>query len=1152
MKLERQNRLAALRQLVNRRILVLDGAMGTALQAADLNAADFGGPELEGCNEVLCDSRPDVVLDIHRAYLRAGADAVETNSFGGTPLVLGEYGLADRARELNRLAARLARQAADEFTTADRPRFCVGSMGPTTKAISVTGGIGFAELRHHFAIQALGLLEGGADLLLVETQQDTRNVKAALLGIQDAFAEADDSAPVWVSGTIEPTGTMLAGQSAEALCVSLRHAELFALGLNCATGPQFMTDSVRSLAELSEVLLSCIPNAGLPDENGIYNESPAAMAAVLERFADHGWLNIVGGCCGTTPAHIEALARMVEGKTPRRPRPHSRALYSGIDMVESTADNRPLLVGERTNVIGSRKFKQLIGQERFDEAAEIGRLQAKAGAQILDVCLADPDRDELADVERFLDQLVRRVKLPLMLDSTDARVLEQALTYCQGKAIINSINLEDGRERFEMVVPLALRFGAALVVGTIDEDPQQGMAVTRQRKLEVAERSFGILVDEMGVRPEDIIWDPLTFPCATGDAQYVGSAVETIEGLRLIKQRFPQTRTVLGVSNVSFGLPPAGREVLNAVFLYHCTQAGLDLAIVNSEKLERFASIPDEERKLAEDLLFNRNPDAIANFAAHFRDAAPRQTRPSENLSLDERLARYIVEGSKDGLIEDLDRKLAEAEPLAIINGPLMDGMSEVGRLFNANELIVAEVLQSAEAMKAAVNHLEPRMEKRSGSRKGRVLLATVKGDVHDIGKNLVEIILSNNGYEVINLGIKVPPEQLIAAVREHAPDAIGLSGLLVKSAQQMVVTGEDLRDAGIRLPLLVGGAALSPRFARERIAPAYASPTLYAQDAMQGLDLLERVSREGAEAVAAEQERRFARNAPASAPPAQLVTSQRRSAKVRIDLAIPKVPDRLRHVEAVEDLVDLWNHINPQMLYGKHLGYRGKVARALRDKEPKLLKLVEQMDRVRAECLDGGMQVRCVWQWFAAESRGNSIEFFADDSAKAPLATLSFPRQPGPDGLCIADYVLPARDGWRDSVALLVTCAGTGILERSRLAREKGEYVRSHGLAALALESAEAAAEWLHARLRANWGIRAEESGNPEDYFGTRYRGRRFSFGYPACPDLAGQRTLFALLAPEAIGVHLTEGDMMDPEASVSALVFHHPDAEYFDASRA
>src|SRR5262245_60777349 len=858
-----QQRAEALYELLAERILVLDGATGTWLQGQDLTAEDFGGADLEGCNENLVLTRPDVILRMHGDYLAAGADMVETDTFGGTPLVLAEYGLSEKAVEINRRAAELAREAAAAASTPGRLRFVAGSMGPTTKAMTVTGGVTFDDLVVHYRTQALGLLQGGADVLLLETTQDTRNLKAGLIGVEQGFAEVGWRTPVMVSVTIEPMGTMLAGQGVDALYASVMHAPLLSVGINCATGPEFMRDHIRSLSAISKTLTSCYPHAGLPDVLGQYSETPESISRELGHFMQEGWVNIVGGCCGTTPAHIRAIAAAAEGKKPRRPAIHSKTLFSGIELMEADVDNRPVLVGERTNVLGSRKFKKLVAAGDWDSAADIARAQIKNGAQVIDVCLQDPDRDESADANAFLTRVIRMVKAPLMLDSTDAKVLELGLKWSQGKSILNSINLEDGEERFKTVIPLAQRYGAALVVGTIDEDPEHGMAVTRKRKLEVARRSYTLLTEKYGVPPEDILFDPLVFPCGTGDEKYVGSAEETIEGIRLIKSEFPETKTILGISNVSFGLPESGREVLNSVFLYHATKAGLDLAIVNTEKIVRYPSIPEEERKLAEDLIFNRGADPIGGFASHFKakGAAPKVPKARAGTPL-ERLPRYILAGSKEGLVDDLEAvRTGGMAPLDVINGPLMDGMREVGRLFNANELIVAEVLQSAEAMKAAVSHLEKFMEKAGGARKGKVILATVKGDVHDIGKNLVEIILSNNGYEVVNLGIKVPPEKLVEADEAHAPDLIGLSGLLVKSAQQMVTTAQDLTAAGVDAPMLVGGAALSQKFTDHRISPAYGGLACYAEDAMRGLALADRIlsGEEARAALAAESEKRRA-----------------------------------------------------------------------------------------------------------------------------------------------------------------------------------------------------------------------------------------------------------------------------------------------------
>ena len=1171
----------SLRALMGQRVLVLDGAMGTMLQQCDLTAADFGGAVLEGCNEVLVRTRPDVVLDIHRKYFAAGSDIVETNTFGATPLVLAEYGLQAEAFELNKKAAELARTAAAEFSTAARPRFVAGSMGPTTKAITVTGGVTFDGLRENYYVQAKGLVEGGADLLLVETCQDTRNIKAALLAIEKLSKEIGGQIPTIVSVTIEPMGTMLAGQTVEAMWASLRHAKPLAFGMNCATGPEFMTDHIRTLSASTGEFVSCYPNAGLPDEEGKYLETPTSLAAQLEKFVDHGWLNIVGGCCGTTEKHIAAIAQMVEGKKPRAlPKESHRAVYSGIETVEADDSTRPLLVGERTNVIGSRLFKNLVAEEKWEEASEIARRQVKGGAHIVDVCLQSTERDEKKDIPVFYEKLIRKVKAPVMVDTTDATAIELALTYCQGKAIINSINLEDGEEKFEKVVPIAHDYGAAVVVGCIDEDKLQAQAFTRERKLEIARRSYELLTKKYGIAPEDIIFDPLVFPCATGDENYIGGAVETVEGIRIIKQALPDVRTILGISNVSFGLPAGAREVVNSVFLYYCTKAGLDLAIVNTEKLERFASIPEHERELAENLLFQHppkkvddsNPRAdllksapgdwreqnkeqraainqfhIAAITEHFRTTKKKEKLRAEDIPLDQRLANYIIEGTRDGLVEDLEKKRAEGTaPLDIINGPLMAGMSEVGRLFNANELIVAEVLQSAEAMKASVNHLEQFMEKADTAKRGKIVLATVKGDVHDIGKNLVEIILKNNGYDVVNLGIKVPPEELIKAYQQHHPDAIGLSGLLVKSAQQMVITANDLKDAGIMIPLLVGGAALSGKFTQTKIAPSYGNAVCYAKDAMTGLrlmnELMDPATRETVLRANGELASGVSVTTTVRVEELPAVT---RSPKVRADLPIQPVGYLDRKVRLVPDLREVWSYINPYMLFGRHLGYKGDFEKRLAEREPKAVELFAAMEEVKEEAAKF-MKVRAVWQFFEAEAEGEKLHVFAPGES-APALTWKLKRQKIGDRLCLSDYILPAKDGKRDHVAVFVVSAGEGVRERSEAAKNAGYYFRSHGLQSLAIETAEACAEWVHRRIREDWGFPDPLEMTMAQRFTSRYRGKRYSFGYPACPDLEDQAGIWKLLKPEEIGVELTEGFMMDPEASVSALAFIHPDCTYF-----
>lgn len=1164
-----------------KRIMILDGAMGTMLQRANLTAQDFGGEEYEGCNEILTLTRPDVIRSVHEAYLEAGADLIETNTFGATTVVLAEYDLEDRDQELNHAAARLAREMADRFSTPDKPRFVAGSMGPTTKSLSLTGGVTFDELEEAYYRQAIALMDGGVDTLLVETAQDTLNVKAAGAGIQRAFAEKGQELPVMISGTIEPMGTTLAGQNIEAFYVSIEHLHPISVGLNCATGPEFMRDHIRSLSQIADCGVSCYPNAGLPDEEGHYHEEPEGLARKMVGFAEKRWLNIAGGCCGTTPEHVRALADALKGYKPRPIEEHHLSAVSGLEPVFAEEENRPLLVGERTNVIGSKKFRDLIADGRYEESSEIARAQAKKGAQVIDVCLANPDRDEYADMAEFLPYVVKKVKAPLMIDSTDPKVIELGLKHSQGKAIINSINLEDGLARFEEVVPLLKTYGAAVVVGTIDE---QGMAVNRERKLEVAKRSYAILTG-YGVHPEDIIFDPLTFPVATGDESYLGSARETVEGIRLIKQEFPQCKTILGVSNVSFGLPAAGREVLNAVFLYHTTKAGLDYAIVNAEKLVRFASLSEPERQLADALLFETKEETVSQFAEFYRNKTVAKATEERVLSLEERLGQYVIEGSKEGLFTDLEEGIQKYTALELINGPLMSGMEEVGRLFNANQLIVAEVLQSAEVMKAAVSFLEPYLEKKEAAVKGKILLATVKGDVHDIGKNLLEIILSNNGFQVINVGIKVSPEQLIAAVQTEKPDAIGLSGLLVKSAQQMAVTAQDLRNAGIRVPLLTGGAALTARFVENKIIPEYAGPVLYARDAMKGLELANQyvgASSTYGRAVMTTQEedhgltRSLTQNVhqdfssqsdaqslvqSSTQSSAQSDTQSNRDAEVQqasesltqhsrgISATSPLLPpDTERHVLRDYPITQLWPYLNRKMLLGKHLGIRGDVEKLLAEGDPQVVEVYQTVERVFKKSIETGiLRAQGIYQFFPAQSEGDETFIYNPKDQAQILERFRFPRQIKEQCLCLSDFLRPVVSGEMDYLGMFAVTVGQGVREEAQKLKEQGEYLESYVLQALALELAEGFAERIHHMMRDSWGISDPVEMTMKERLAAGYQGLRVSFGYPACPNLEDQTKLFGLLQPGDIGIELTEGLMMDPEASVTALVFADPEARYF-----
>lgn len=1142
-----------LQEQMKKKILIMDGAMGTMIQQEPLTADDFGGEELDGCNEMLVLTRPDVIAKIHESYLEAGADLIETNTFGATSVVLAEYNLQDRSDEINTAAARLAVAAAKKFSTPEWPRYVAGALGPTTKTLSVTGGVTFEDLVESYREQARALIKEGVDALLLETSQDTLNVKAGSIGIRMAMDELNIRLPIMISGTIEPMGTTLAGQAIDAFYVSLEHLKPISVGLNCATGPEFMKDHIRSLSGIAQTAISCYPNAGLPDEDGHYHESPESLAKKMAGFAEQGWLNIAGGCCGTTPDHIRAMKEMLESFPPRSVYGDHPPVVSGIETVYIEPENRPYMVGERTNVLGSKKFKRLIMEGKYEEASEVGRSQVRGGAHVIDVCLQDPDRDELQDMEKFLQHIVKKVKVPLMLDSTDYQVIELGLKYSQGKSIINSINLEDGEEKFEQVAPLIHKYGAAAVVGTIDE---RGQAITREDKLNVAKRSYDLLVNKYGMNPSDIIFDPLVFPVGTGDTQYIGSASETIEGIRLIKEALPECQTILGLSNVSFGLPPAGREVLNSVFLYHCTKAGLDYAIVNTEKLERYASIPEEERRLAERLIFETNDESLAEFVAFFRVKKVDKQEKVSNLTLEERLASYVVEGTKEGLIPDLEEALNKYEPLDIINGPLMKGMEEVGRLFNNNELIVAEVLQSAEVMKASVAFLENFMEKKEAAVKGKIILATVKGDVHDIGKNLVEIILSNNGYKIINLGIKVPPEQLIEAYRKEKADAIGLSGLLVKSAQQMVITAQDLKSAGIDAPILVGGAALTRKFTKTRIAPEYEGLVLYAKDAMDGLDIANKLTNpQEKQKMIDELRNAIESNVQESGKKTQTsmpAPSRARSTKISPDAPVYLPPDTDRHILRDYPIGHLIPYVNLEMLLGKHLGLRGSVEKLLLAKDEKAVQLKEVVDSIFNDAKTKGIiQAHGMYRFFPAQGEGNDIVIYDPKQPDKVLKRFSFPRQNVEPYLCLSDFLKPVESGQMDYVGFLVVTAGHGVRELSGEWKDKGDYLRSHALQAIALEVAEAFAERIHHIMRDVWGFPDSPEMTMKQRLGARYQGIRVSFGYPACPNLDDQELLFDLLRPEEIGVQLTEGSMMDPEASVSAMVFAHPQAQYFNVDK-
>ena len=1149
------------------RILLLDGAMGTMIQKQNLTADDFGGEKYEGCNDYLVLTKPEIIKNIHKEYLKSGSDIIETNSFGALDIVLKDYDLEDRAFEMSKRAAELVNEAILEYRSENpddtRHLYVAGALGPSNKSISVTGGVTFDELVHTYYTAVSGLLAGGVDLILFETIQDTRNLKAAYLGLKKAMEE-NYTVPLMLSFTIESTGTTLAGQTADAFYYAVNHMHPFSVGLNCATGPEFMTQFLKTLNDISNTYISVYPNAGLPNEDGEYEETPVTLANKLEPFFKNKYLNIVGGCCGTTPDYIKEIKEKTVNYEPRNiDKDKNFNNLSGLISLETPKD-RPIYVGERTNVIGSRIFKNLIAQEKFDEATEVARLQIKGDADVIDVCLANPDRDEVSDMKAFLEKVSKFAKVPIMIDSTDINVVEKGLTYLQGKGIINSINLEDGEEKFKKMAEVIKEFGAAVVVGLIDEE---GMAVSLEKKIKVARRSYELLTKKYGIDERDIIFDTLVFPVATGDQKYIGSASATIEAIREIKKEMPNVKTILGVSNISFGLPIAGREVLNTYYMNKAYEAGLDFAIVNTEKIIPMDEISDEEKELSENILFHTDDENVSKFANFYRDKkATKKKVDVSNLTAEEKVANLVVEGSKKDLTILLDELLKKYTPIEIINGPLMTGMDEVGRLFNKNDLIVAEVLQSAEVMKASVAHLEQFMEKDESSVKGKIIMATVKGDVHDIGKNLVGIIIGNNGYEVIDLGINTPAEKIRDAVVKEKADFLGLSGLLVKSAAEMVNTVAVLREAGISIPIFVGGAALTEKFTVNKIEPAYENNiVIYSKDAMTALSDLNKMIDEKKFEEFREylQKRRDL----------LLIKDEKELQKLKVKQTVSDIKDKdgtfdyskieipkynfekIYKPETLNKQIitnikakDVFPFINLQMLIGKHLGLKWIVGKMLEKQDPRTVKMYNEIKEI-IEHGDEYFDITAIYKYFPVrrkygkEKNEFSLEILSDDLSKV-IETFNFPRQKYGQYLSLNDYVNP--DGI-EYVGFFVATAG----EKSRIVsnelKAKGEFYKGHLVNSIGLELAEATSEYIHQIMRKDVGIIDKEL-QTEDILKANYQGNRYSFGYPACPDLSDQKKLFKLLKPEIYGIKLTDEFMMYPEASVSAIVFSQPFCKYFN----
>jgi 5-methyltetrahydrofolate--homocysteine methyltransferase len=1132
------------------------------LQASDATVDDF--ESYEGCNEILNVTRPDIVTAVHEAYLDAGADCVTTNSFGANLGNLGEYGIAERIAELSEASARLARAAADRWATPDRPRWVLGSMGPGTK-LPTLGHTTFRELRDTYQVNAEGLLRGGADALIIETCQDLLQAKAAIVGARRAVAELAPDALVIAQVTIETTGTMLLGTEIGAALTALEPLGIDMLGLNCATGPGEMSEHLRYLAAHARIPISCEPNAGLPvltSDGASYPLTPAQLADAHDRFTREFGLSLVGGCCGTTPEHIAVLAgrvadRPVAGRRPRR-EPGVASLYQHVPFRQDTAF---LTIGERTNANGSKAFRDAMLEGRYEDCVGIARAQTRDGAHLLDVCVDYVGRDGVADMREIVSRFATAATLPLVLDSTEATVIEAGLELTGGRAVINSVNYEDGDgpdSRIARVMPLVREHGAAVIALTIDE---RGQARTAEWKVAIAERLIQDLTRNWGMRVEDIIVDCLTFPIATGQEETRRDGIETIEAIAELKRRYPDVQTTLGVSNVSFGLKPAARAVLNSVFLAECLRAGLDSAIVHAARIMPIARIPDEQRQVALDLVYDRRRegyDPLARLLELFEgvDAAElKASRAAElaGLPLWERLKRRIIDGERSGLEADLDAALAQRPALEIVNDVLLDGMKTVGELFGSGQMQLPFVLTSAEVMKASVAYLEPHMEQSGEEGKGKIVLATVKGDVHDIGKNLVDIILSNNGYDVVNIGIKQPISAILAAAEDNDADVIGMSGLLVKSTVVMRDNLSELnsRDMAARWPVMLGGAALTRAYVEQDLAALFDGQVRYARDAFEGLRLMDAmmaVKRGEPGARLPELRTRKVRARPAAGAEDRSEAEDQARSDINTDGPVPEAPFLGTEVIKGIALADYAAYLDERALFVGQWGLKPARGGA----GPSYEELVETEGRPRLRMwlermqTEGLLEAAVVYGYFRCVSSGNDLIVLGSDG-KAEAERFSFPRQRRDRRLCLADFFKPQDSGQTDVIALQLATMGprvslaTGELFAKNAYRE---YLELHGLS---VQLTEALAEYWHARVRRELGIADADPDDLDGFFRVGYRGARYSIGYPACPDLADRAKMVRLLEPSRIGVELSEEMQLHPEQSTDAIVVHHPEAKYF-----
>ena len=1176
---------------LNKKVLVFDGAMGTNLQKMNLTAEQFGGEQYNGCNDYLVISCPEVVEKVHRSFLDVGVDVIETDTFRANRLTLGEYGLAAQVIQINVAAASLARRLADEYShrptspalapegegslfaskemTGMRERFVAGSIGPSGRLPSANdpdlSNVSFVELADVFREQATGLIQGGVDLLLIETSQDILEVKAAITGIQKAFDETGVSLPIQAQVTLDTTGRMLLGTDMAAALTILEDMPIDVIGLNCSTGPEHMREPIRILGEQSTLPISCIPNAGLPlnvDGQAVYPLEPEPFAQALMEFVDKNNISVVGGCCGTTPAHLKLLVEKLGSHAhPGRPDQTAARLASAISATSMQQDPPPLLIGERCNAQGSKKFKRLLLAEDYDAILEIAREQVAFGAHALDISTAVTERpDEVVLMRNVVKKLEMGVDVPLVIDSTELDVLETALQTAPGRCLINSTHLEAGRAKADKIFSLATTYNAAVIVLTIDEG---GMAKTAARKLDVAKRIYEIAVTEHGLRPDALVFDALTFTLATGDPEFANSAIETMEGIRLIKQNLPGVLASLGVSNLSFGLAPQARPVLNSIMLYHCIQAGLDMAIINPAQVTPYADIPADEKELSEDLIFNRRPDALQRFIEHFEHVSPESAEnaavdPTEGMSSEQRLHWRILHRHKEGVEADIDEiinrpLISGASPegggeltrhetaVHILNTVLLPAMKEVGDKFGAGELILPFVLQSAEVMKKAVGHLENYLEKVEGVTKGTIVIATVYGDVHDIGKNLVKTILANNGYTVIDLGKQVPAETIITRAVEVNASAIGLSALLVSTSKQMPLIINELQRRGLKFPVLVGGAAINRRFGRRILFTEDGTPyepgVFYCKDAFEGLETMGQLVDPLRKPALMEQVRKEADlEVGRIATPRPDQSTVQRFAIVPQPITLPAGVSFGPKVVRSMPLEIIFQQLNINELYRLSWGAKNTHGAEWEDLKAGFDARLDKMKHAALQ--EGWLKPQAVYGFFPCQADGDALIIYSPLSQAGQskeLTRLNFPRQPYDDHLCLADYFAPVDSGQMDVVAFKVVTVGQAATLKFDALQAANDYAEGYFLHGLAVQTAEATAEYLHQHIRRELGI-------PEG------QGKRYSWGYPAVPDLEDHRKVFDLLPAEKdLGMSLTPAFQLVPEQSTAAIIIHHPQAKYY-----